>query len=68
MKIVAVETLRIAARPNLVWVRLRTDEGITGLGESWFGSGPVEADRWKRMCTSASRPCCSARIRAVFKR
>jgi L-alanine-DL-glutamate epimerase-like enolase superfamily enzyme len=44
MKIVAVETLRIERRPNLVWVRLRTDEGITGLGESWFGSATVEAD------------------------
>ncbi len=44
MKIVAVETLRIAARPNLIWVCLTTDEGITGLGETWFGSGPVEAD------------------------
>ena len=49
MKIVAVETLRIAARPNLVWVRLTTDEGITGLGESWFGSGPVEADVHERI-------------------
>ncbi len=49
MKIVAVETLRIAERPNLVWVRLRTDEGITGLGESWFGSGPVEADVHERI-------------------
>lgn len=49
MKIVAVETLRIDARPNLVWVRLRTDEGLTGLGESWFGSGPVEADVHERI-------------------
>jgi L-alanine-DL-glutamate epimerase-like enolase superfamily enzyme len=49
MKIVAVETLRIAERPNLVWVRLRTDEGISGLGESWFGSGPVEADVHERI-------------------
>ncbi|TFH43045.1 MAG: mandelate racemase/muconate lactonizing enzyme family protein [Lysobacterales bacterium] len=49
MKIVAVESLRIAERPNLVWVRLRTDEGITGLGESWFGSGPVEADVHERI-------------------
>ena len=49
MKIVAVETLRIAARPNLVWVRLRTDEGVTGLGESWFGAGPVEADVHERI-------------------
>jgi galactonate dehydratase len=49
MKIVSVETLRIAARPNLVWVRLNTDEGITGLGETWFGSGPVEADVHERI-------------------
>ena len=49
MKIVAVESLRIAARPNLIWVRLTTDEGITGLGESWFGSGPVEADVHERI-------------------
>ena len=49
MKIVAVETLRIGARPNLIWVRLSTDEGITGLGETWFGSGPVEADVHERI-------------------
>lgn len=49
MKIVAVETLRISERPNLIWVRLRTDEGISGLGESWFGSGPVEADVHERI-------------------
>ena len=49
MKIVAVETLRIAARPNLIWVRLTSDEGITGLGETWFGSGPVEADVHERI-------------------
>ena len=49
MKIVAVETLRIAARPNLIWIRLTSDEGITGLGETWFGSGPVEADVHERI-------------------
>lgn len=49
MKIVAVETLRIGARPNLVWVRIATDDGITGLGESWFGSAAVEADVHERI-------------------
>jgi len=49
VKIVAVETLRIGERPNLIWVRLRTDEGIIGLGESWFGCGPVEADVHERI-------------------
>lgn len=44
MKITEIETLRLDRHPNLVWVRLRTDEGLTGLGETWFGAGPVETD------------------------
>jgi galactonate dehydratase len=43
MKITALETIRIAERPNLIWVRVETDEGITGLGETFFGAGAVEA-------------------------
>lgn len=42
MKIVAVETLRPEVQPNLCFVRLHTDEGLTGLGESFFGSAAVE--------------------------
>lgn len=44
MKIVAVETLRLHEHPNLLWVRIHTSEGITGLGETYFGAGPSEAD------------------------
>ena len=44
MKIEAVETLRLEEHPNLVWVRIHTDTGLTGLGETYFGAGPVEAD------------------------
>ena len=44
MKVTKVETIRLDRHPNLVWVRLQTDEGITGLGETWFGTGPVESD------------------------
>lgn len=44
MKLVAVETLRLTAHPNILWVLLHTDEGLTGLGETWFGAGAVEAD------------------------
>lgn len=44
MKISAVETLRLTEHPNLVWVRVHTDEGLTGLGETYFGAGSVEAD------------------------
>ena len=44
MKIDAVETLRLGDHPNLLWVRLHTGPGLTGLGETYFGAGPVEAD------------------------
>ena len=43
MKIVAVETVRLGEFPNIVWVRLRTDEGLTGLGETFMGAQAVEA-------------------------
>ena len=43
MKITALETVRIAERPNLIWVLVHTDAGITGLGETFFGAGAVEA-------------------------
>ncbi|ROU02907.1 mandelate racemase/muconate lactonizing enzyme family protein [Histidinibacterium lentulum] len=43
MKITGIETIRIAERPNLIWVEVHTDEGLTGLGETFFGAGAVEA-------------------------
>ncbi len=43
MKITALETVRIAERPNLLWVQVHTDEGIAGLGETFFMSETVEA-------------------------
>ena len=43
MKITGIETIRLAERPNLVWLHVETDEGITGLGETFFGAGAVEA-------------------------
>ena len=33
MKASEVETLRLAEFPNLLWVLVHTDEGVTGLGE-----------------------------------
>ena len=44
MKIAAVETLRRKRHATLIWVRLHTDEGVTGLGETWFGAAAIEAD------------------------
>ena len=43
MKITGLETIRIAERPNLLWVHVHTDEGLTGLGETFFGAAAVEA-------------------------
>ena len=42
MKITALETIRIAERPNLIWVQIHTDEGLVGLGETFFGAAAVE--------------------------
>ncbi len=43
MKITALETLRLGEFPNLIWVRLHTDEGLVGLGETFMGAAAVEA-------------------------
>ncbi len=43
MKITGIETIRIEERPNLVWVQVHTDEGLVGLGETFFGARTVEA-------------------------
>lgn len=37
MKITAIDTIRIEEFPNLLWTQVHTDEGITGLGETFFG-------------------------------
>ncbi len=44
MKISAVETLRLTDHPNLLWVRVHADNGLTGLGETYFGASACEAD------------------------
>jgi galactonate dehydratase len=43
MKITALQTIRIAERPNLIWLQVHTDQGLVGLGETFFGAGTVEA-------------------------
>lgn len=42
-KVTRVSTIRIAERPNLIWLELETEEGLTGLGESFRGAQAVEA-------------------------
>lgn len=43
MKITKLETIRIEDRPNLIWLQVHTDEGLVGLGETFFGAEAVEA-------------------------
>ena len=42
-KVTRVRTIRIAERPNLIWLEVETEEGLTGLGESFRGAQAVEA-------------------------
>lgn len=41
-RITCLRSIRIAERPNLLWVEIETDEGLTGLGESFRGAAAVE--------------------------
>jgi galactonate dehydratase len=43
MKITRLETIRLGEFANIIWVRLHTDEGIVGLGETFMGAAAVEA-------------------------
>ena len=43
MKITSIETLRTEEFANVLWVRVHTDAGIIGLGETFYGAGAVEA-------------------------
>jgi galactonate dehydratase len=43
MKITAIETLRAAEFANLLWVHVHTDDGLVGLGETFYGAAAVEA-------------------------
>lgn len=43
MKIERIETIRVEGKDNLLWVQLHTDEGLIGLGETFFGPRAVEA-------------------------
>src|SRR3954447_3409992 len=41
MRITAIETIQIGAFPNLLYVRVHTDQGLIGLGETFFGPATV---------------------------
>lgn len=43
MRIEAIETLRLGEFDNILWVRVHTDGGLVGLGETFMGPRAVEA-------------------------
>ena len=45
MKITKIETIRLEEHPNpnILWVQVHTDEGLVGLGETFWGAQTVEA-------------------------
>jgi L-alanine-DL-glutamate epimerase-like enolase superfamily enzyme len=43
MKITAIETINLEEFPNVLWVHVHTDEGIVGLGETFYAVEPVIA-------------------------
>jgi galactonate dehydratase len=43
VKITKIETLRTEEFANVIWVRIHTDAGVIGLGETFYGAGAVEA-------------------------
>jgi galactonate dehydratase len=43
MKITSIETLRTEEFANVLWVRVHTDAGVIGLGETFYGAAAAEA-------------------------
>lgn len=43
MKLTQIETDRLGELTNIIWVRLYTDEGLLGLGETFMGAQAVDA-------------------------
>jgi galactonate dehydratase len=43
MKITGIKTFRLEEFANVLWVHVETDVGVTGLGETFYGAGAVEA-------------------------
>jgi L-alanine-DL-glutamate epimerase-like enolase superfamily enzyme len=43
VKITKLETIRVKEMPRALWVRVHTDQGLIGLGETWYGARAVSA-------------------------
>jgi galactonate dehydratase len=42
MVVTDIETIRLDAFPNILWVLVKTDDGIAGLGETFYGTHAAE--------------------------
>lgn len=42
-RIASISTLRWAEQPNCLWVEVRTESGVVGLGETFYNAGAVES-------------------------
>ena len=51
MLINKIQTIRTPDHPNLIWVKVYTDDGLFGLGETWFGAESVESDIHSRLAS-----------------
>ena len=56
MQITAVETIQLDEFPNLLWVHVHTDEGLVGLGETFFGPNAVAAYIHETRSAAPARP------------
>src|SRR5580693_505538 len=43
MKVTGIQTIRLPEHPQMLWLQVLTDEGLTGLGETCLGPATVEA-------------------------
>src|SRR5919109_2029115 len=43
MRVSKVETITYTPQPNILWVRLHTDDGLIGLGETYYLPNASEA-------------------------
>ena len=43
MRITALETIRANFHDNLMWLHIETDDGLIGLGETFYAPSAVEA-------------------------
>jgi len=57
MRLAKVQTIRLAEFPNLLLVQLHADEGMIGLGETYFNAQAAEARSTRRLL-----PICWERI------